>query len=149
MMEFEKSVEKLLKVFKLENPRNYQRKALQALVNEQDVLVCHPTGTWKSIIFQGFTFFLYQEKIISLVISPLVALMKDQVNALKRYGIEATCLRSDKNLDLQVRVIRIDFRNEWTELFDFCKTNSNYKCWMIKFAEIISIRIILIQTSQL
>ena len=111
MMEFEKSVEKLLKVFKLENPRNYQRKALQALVNEQDVLVCHPTGTGKSIIFQEFTFF-FQEKKISLVISPLVALMKDQVNALKRYGIEATCLRSDKNLDLQVRVIRIDFRNE-------------------------------------
>ena len=111
MNEFEKSVEKLLKVFKLENLRDYQRKALQALVNGQDVLVCHPTGTGKSIIFQEFTFF-FQEKKISLVISPLVALMKDQVNALKRHGIEATCLRSDKNLDLQVRVIRIDFRNE-------------------------------------
>jgi ATP-dependent DNA helicase RecQ len=71
--------------------RPLQRRVVQSVLAGRDTLAVLPTGGGKSICFQvpalvlgGFT----------IVISPLVALMQDQVAALKARGIAADCLNS-------------------------------------------------------
>ncbi len=66
-----------------------QQRAFDALAAERDVLVVLPTGGGKSLCYQlpaacGAS--------PTIVVSPLVALMKDQVDALRRRGIEAAQL---------------------------------------------------------
>ena len=61
-----------------------QAEALQSLLNGQHTLVVMPTGSGKSLIYQLAGLLLPG---ITLVISPLIALMKDQVDSLERRGI--------------------------------------------------------------
>ena len=81
--------------------RNPQREIIQAVLEGQDTFVVMPTGAGKSICFQipG----LIKEG-ICIVISPLVALMKDQVDNLKKRNIKAIALtggiRQDEMSDL-------------------------------------------------
>lgn len=76
-----------------------QRSALEAFLRGHDVFVNLPTGFGKSLIFQAAPFcwdFLRQSAgSIAIVISPLTALMHDQLNSLKRKGISAACLTRD------------------------------------------------------
>jgi ATP-dependent DNA helicase RecQ len=79
-----------------------QRSALEAFLRGHDVFVNLPTGFGKSMIFQAAPFcwdFLRQATgSIAIVISPLTALMKDQIDSLKRRGITAACLTRDTEL---------------------------------------------------
>ena len=68
-----------------------QQEAIQSLLDKQHTLVIMPTGAGKSLIYQ---FASLQLEGITLVISPLIALMKDQVDALNRKGIPATFINS-------------------------------------------------------
>lgn len=71
--------------------RSPQEKIIEAVVNKQDVLAILPTGGGKSICFQVPT--LMQEG-ICLVITPLIALMQDQVKQLKQRGIPAVAVHA-------------------------------------------------------
>lgn len=66
-----------------------QRPVVEALLAGQDCLAVLPTGGGKSLCYQLPA--LVREGLV-LVISPLVALMQDQVQQLERRGIPATCL---------------------------------------------------------
>jgi len=68
-----------------------QLEAIRNLLNEQHTLVVMPTGSGKSLVFQLTG--LHRSG-ITLVISPLIALMKDQVDSLERRGIPATFINS-------------------------------------------------------
>ncbi|MBI5943606.1 MAG: RecQ family ATP-dependent DNA helicase [Chloroflexi bacterium] len=68
-----------------------QEEAIQSLLNKQHTLAIMPTGAGKSLIYQ---FAALQLEGLALVISPLIALMKDQVDALNRKGISATFINS-------------------------------------------------------
>lgn len=68
-----------------------QQEALQCLLTGRDTLVVMPTGAGKSLIFQ---FAALQLPGPTLVISPLIALMKDQVDSLSKHGIPATFINS-------------------------------------------------------
>lgn len=88
--------------FGFENFREGQLEALQALSNEKKVLCILPTGRGKSLLYQFPSLILPG---ITLVISPLLALMRDQVNQLKeRFGIEAASLNSDQDLQENEKV---------------------------------------------
>lgn len=68
-----------------------QKQIIESCLNHQDVLVIMPTGGGKSLCFQLPA--LLQSG-LTVVVSPLIALMQDQVEALQDNGIGATFLNS-------------------------------------------------------
>jgi ATP-dependent DNA helicase RecQ len=68
-----------------------QEEAIQSLLNKNHTLAIMPTGAGKSLIYQ---FAAIQLEGLTLVISPLIALMKDQVDVLNRKEIPATFINS-------------------------------------------------------
>ena len=87
------SREILLKYWKYDSFRPQQEEIVDDAINGSDVLALLPTGGGKSICFQvpGIA-----REGITLVISPLIALMKDQVDGLKANGIEADFYNSSQ-----------------------------------------------------
>jgi ATP-dependent DNA helicase RecQ len=68
-----------------------QRQVIEAILASQDVIVIMPTGGGKSLCFQLPALL---KSGVTLVVSPLIALMQDQVEALQKSGIPATFLNS-------------------------------------------------------
>ncbi len=77
--------------FHLDGFRTMQREAIEAVLAGRDALVVMPTGGGKSLCYQLPALLLPG---ITLVISPLIALMKDQVDRLRKLGISAVALNS-------------------------------------------------------
>jgi ATP-dependent DNA helicase RecQ len=74
--------------------RSMQEKAIQAALERRDSLVVMPTGGGKSLCYQAPA--AHRERETTVVISPLIALMKDQVDHLTAAGVSA--LRVDSTL---------------------------------------------------
>ncbi len=72
--------------------RPLQEQAMRAVLDRHDSLVVLPTGGGKSLCYQAPAFVRQRE--VTVVVSPLVALMKDQVDALKALDIPARCLNN-------------------------------------------------------
>jgi ATP-dependent DNA helicase RecQ len=71
--------------------RPLQEEAIQSVLSGGDSLVVLPTGGGKSLCFQAPAMTLPG---LAIVVSPLIALMKDQVDALKAAGVPAASLNS-------------------------------------------------------
>lgn len=71
--------------------RSGQRQAIDAILQGRDVLAVMPTGAGKSVCYQISALLLPG---ITVVISPLISLMKDQVEALHQVGIAAAYINS-------------------------------------------------------
>jgi len=81
----------LKSTFGYDDFRHHQADIIEALVNGQDVLTLMPTGGGKSICFQIPALI---RSGTAIVISPLIALMQDQVDAMKQLDIRAAFLNS-------------------------------------------------------
>src|SRR5262249_47504626 len=72
--------------------RPLQREAMHAILDARDSVVVLPTGGGKSLCFQAPA--IVRDTGLALVISPLIALMKDQVDGLRVDGVAASYLNS-------------------------------------------------------
>ncbi len=81
----------LKKYFGYTSFRLGQQQIIEQALNNQDLLVVMPTGGGKSLCFQLPALL---RKGLTVVVSPLIALMQDQVQSLKNNGIGATFLNS-------------------------------------------------------
>jgi len=89
----------LKKVFGYDSFRPGQEEIVSRLLAGQDVLAVMPTGAGKSICYQVPALLLPG---ITIVVSPLVSLMKDQVGALVQAGVAAVIVDVVLNLGMGV-----------------------------------------------
>ena len=81
----------LQKYYQFPGFRKGQKQVIRSILQERDTLALMPTGAGKSLCFQIPALILPG---LTLVISPLISLMKDQIDSLQQRGIPATCLNS-------------------------------------------------------
>ncbi len=82
--------------------RPLQLEAMQSVMDDRDSLVVFPTGGGKSLCFQAPAIC---KDGLGVVVSPLISLMKDQVDALRACGIKAAFLNSSLARDEEERVL--------------------------------------------
>ena len=84
----------LKRIFGYDSFREGQEEVIDAILSGRDTLSILPTGAGKSICYQLPAMMLGG---VALVISPLISLMKDQVEALTQMGVSAAYLNSSLN----------------------------------------------------
>ncbi|MDY4604126.1 DNA helicase RecQ [Clostridium tertium] len=86
-----RGLEILEKYYGYKSFRRGQENIINSILSGNDVLAIMPTGGGKSICYQIPALLLDG---VTIVISPLISLMKDQVDAIKEMGIESTYINS-------------------------------------------------------
>ena len=104
----------LKRYFGYDDFRPLQAEIVGAVMDGRDTVVLMPTGGGKSLCYQLPALALPG---VTLVVSPLIALMKDQVDALKRNGVLAEFLNSAQPREEQVRVQREAFSGDLKLLY--------------------------------
>ncbi|MBO2449271.1 DNA helicase RecQ [Actinomadura barringtoniae] len=99
------ALEALQRVFGYDSFRGDQQEIIDHLVEGNDALVLMPTGGGKSLCYQIPALV---RKGVGVVISPLIALMQDQVDALQALGVRAGFLNSTQDMD-ERRVVEAQF----------------------------------------
>ncbi len=89
--------------------REGQENIINSIVQGRDVLAIMPTGGGKSICYQVPALMLEG---LTIVISPLISLMKDQVDTLKDMGVEAEYINSTLSSAEENDIINKIERNE-------------------------------------
>jgi ATP-dependent DNA helicase RecQ len=88
-------------VFGYQEFRPPQDQVIEAVLNGEDVFVLMPTGGGKSLCYQIPALV---RSGVGIVISPLIALMQDQVSALTQSGVRAACMNSSMGSDHNYQV---------------------------------------------
>jgi ATP-dependent DNA helicase RecQ len=102
--------EDLLRIrFMLNRFYDEQWETVESLLNGQRILLIHRTGFEKSLCYQ-FPAILFDG--ITVVFSPLIALMRDQIQQLKSLGISAECVNSEQTKEENSEILRRAVQNE-------------------------------------
>ncbi|MBC2592921.1 ATP-dependent DNA helicase RecQ [Ruficoccus amylovorans] len=99
----------LRKHFGFDDFRDAQQQVVSSILERRDTLVIMPTGGGKSLCYQLPALMMDG---VTLVVSPLIALMKDQVDALRARGIPAGMINSSQNWEEQKEVLDLMRRDE-------------------------------------
>jgi ATP-dependent DNA helicase RecQ len=79
----------------------HQEAIIETLISGEDAFVLMPTGSGKSLCYQIPAML---RPGIGVVVSPLIALMQDQVDALRQAGVRACPINSSmSNFELQIK----------------------------------------------
>jgi ATP-dependent DNA helicase RecQ len=110
-MEGDRILEVVRKTWGYDSLRPLQREAMEAAVAGQDALVVLPTGGGKSLCYQAPA--LLSDR-LTVVVSPLISLMKDQVDRLLSKGVPSAFINSsldpsDRNR-VQAGIVRGEYR---------------------------------------
>ncbi|WP_327237463.1 DNA helicase RecQ [Streptomyces sp. NBC_01317] len=95
----------LHRVFGYDSFRGSQQEIIDHVVDGGDALVLMPTGGGKSLCYQIPALV---RKGVGVVVSPLIALMQDQVDALRALGVRAGFLNSTQDMD-ERRLVEAEF----------------------------------------
>jgi len=95
--------ETLRRVWGYDGFRPLQDDAVRAVLEGRDSLVVLPTGGGKSLCYQAPAIHLRR---LAVVVSPLIALMKDQVDGLRQQGVAAAYLNSSQSRDQRAAIYR-------------------------------------------
>ena len=93
MRRFHSAKEALTQVFGYADFRPHQEEIIEAVIEGRDALVLMPTGGGKSLCYQIPA--LVREG-TAVIVSPLIALMQDQITVIQNRGLEAACLRQER-----------------------------------------------------
>ncbi len=110
----EEKYEVLKKYFGYDNYRTGQELLIDAVLDGRDVLGIMPTGAGKSICYQIPAVMLPG---VTIVISPLISLMTDQVQALNQNGIRAAYVNSSLNEAQIAKVLRLASQGEYRIIY--------------------------------
>ncbi len=88
-VEDDRLLTELEKYFNYKDFRDGQRKIIETILNGEDVFAVYPTGYGKSLCYQLPALMLPG---LTVVVSPLISLMKDQVDTLRQQGIKQVSL---------------------------------------------------------
>ncbi len=110
----EEKYEALKKYFGYDNYRTGQELLIDAVLDGRDVLGIMPTGAGKSICYQIPAVMLPG---VTIVISPLISLMTDQVQALNQNGIRAAYVNSSLNEAQIAKVLRLASQGEYRIIY--------------------------------
>jgi len=106
---------KILKdIFGHNSFRELQEDGVDAIMNNQDLLMILPTGGGKSLVYQLPTLL---KNGISIVVSPLIALMQDQVASLKAQNLSADMISSAQSSEEVSEVLKKARRGELKFLY--------------------------------
>ena len=100
--------------FGLADFRGRQEQAIRAVLEGRDVLLTMPTGAGKSLVYQLPAVLLDG---LTLVVSPLIALMKDQVDGLRARGLRASFVNSSIDAGERNRRLKAAQRGQLDLLF--------------------------------
>ncbi len=100
--------------FGYENFRGDQEAVIDEVLGKKSALVLMPTGQGKSLCFQIPSLVF---KGLTLVVSPLIALMKDQVDQACRSGLRAAFVNSSQSRDDRERVLKRVAKGQVTLLY--------------------------------
>lgn len=104
----------LRETFGLPDYRPWQEEAIDGVLAGRDGLLTLPTGGGKSLVYQLPAVVLPG---LTLVVSPLIALMQDQVQALRAKGIRASYLNSLLSAAEREERLQSALRGEWDLLY--------------------------------
>lgn len=110
----EQARQALKRVYGYDSFRKGQEDIISGILNGRDTLAILPTGGGKSVCYQIPAMLLPGT---SLVISPLISLMKDQVDALRRVGVSAAYLNSSLGAAEYREVMRSAMQGEYKLLY--------------------------------
>ena len=98
----ERSIQSVLKqYFGYDNFRNLQSEIIETVISGRNTIVLMPTGGGKTLCFQIPAIAM---KGTGVVISPLIALMKDQVEAFKATGVNSEFITSSQSINSQNKI---------------------------------------------
>jgi ATP-dependent DNA helicase RecQ len=130
-------LEALKKYFGHTSFRGQQEKAVTAILDGRDTLCVMPTGAGKSICFQ-LPAVLFDG--ITIVISPLISLMKDQINSLSQNGVPCAYINSSLSLSEMKTVFSNAKRGAYKLIYVAPERLDSE--WFLSFSKILKISMI-------
>lgn len=110
----DKAVELLKKYYGYDSFRNGQREIIENIMSQKDVMAIMPTGGGKSLCYQIPAMMMDGT---TIVISPLISLMKDQVDTLQQMGMPSAFINSSLSMKEIRQIVRDAENNKYKLLY--------------------------------